>query len=152
MLRSCIALAGAQSTLDAWEQGNAPHPTNDGILSARELSRLDLRGTWLVVLSACDTGLGEARNGEGVLGLRRGFVQAGAQNLLMTLWPISDKWSVEIMKSFYDKAMASGDAPQAMAEVQAEWLAKLRKEKGALLAARIAGPFVLTSRGKVISK
>jgi len=152
MLRSCIALAGAQSTLDAWEQGNAPHPTNDGILSARELSRLDLRGTWLVVLSACDTGLGEARNGEGVLGLRRGFVQAGAQNLLMTLWPISDKWSVEIMKSFYDKAMVSGNAPLAMAEVQAEWLAKLRKEKGALLAARIAGPFVLTSRGKVISK
>jgi CHAT domain-containing protein len=113
---------------------------------------LNLQGTWLVVLSACDTGLGEARNGEGVLGLRRGFVQAGAQNLLMTLWPISDKWSVEIMKSFYDKAMVSGNAPLAMAEVQAEWLAKLRKEKGALLAARIAGPFVLTSRGKLISK
>jgi CHAT domain-containing protein len=152
MLRSCIALAGAQSTLDAWDQGNAPLPTNDGILSARELSRLDLRGTWLVVLSACDTGLGELRNGEGVLGLRRGFVQAGAQNLLMTLWPISDKWSVEIMKSFYEKAMATGDAPQAMAEVQAEWLAKLRKEKGALIAARIAGPFVLTSRGKPTGK
>ena len=87
-----------------------------------------------------------------MLGLRRGFVQAGAQNLLMTLWPISDKWSVEIMKAFYEKAMATGDAPQAMAEVQAEWLAKLRKEKGALIAARIAGPFVLTSRGKPTGK
>ena len=70
----------------------------------------------------------------------------------MTLWPISDKWSVEIMKAFYGKAMTTGDAPQAMAEVQAEWLARLRKEKGALLAARIAGPFVLTSRGKPVGK
>ena len=119
---------------------------------AQEVAMLNLQGTWLVVLSACDTGIGEARSGEGVMGLRRGFVQAGAQNLLMTLWPISDKWSVEIMKAFYEKAMVSGDAPQAMAEVQAEWLAKLRKEKGALIAARIAGPFVLTSRGKPISK
>jgi len=152
MQRSGLALAGAQATLAAWKQGEVPDPDDDGILMAQEVGLLDLKDTWLVVLSACDTGLGEARNGEGVLGLRRGFVQAGAQNLLMTLWPISDKWSVEIMKSFYDKAMASGDAPQAMAEVQAEWLAKLRKEKGALLAARIAGPFVLTSRGKVISK
>lgn len=152
MQRSGLALAGAKNTLDAWKQGLAPPPENDGILSAQEVGSLNLRNTWLVVLSACDTGIGEARSGEGVLGLRRGFVQAGAQNLLMTLWPISDKWSVEIMKAFYEKAMVSGDAPQAMADVQAEWLAKLRKEKGALLAARIAGPFVLTSRGKPIGK
>ena len=56
------------------------------------------------------------------------------------------------MKAFYEKAMVSGNAPQAMAEVQAEWLARLRKEKGALLAARIASPFVLTSRGKPVGK
>lgn len=148
MHRSGLAFAGAQLTIDAWKRGEAPDSENDGILMAQEVRTMELRDTWLVVLSACDTGIGEARNGEGVLGLRRGFVQAGAQNLLMTLWPISDKWSVEIMKAFYEKAMASGNAPQAMADVQAEWLAKLRKEKGALLAARIAGPFVLTSRGK----
>jgi CHAT domain-containing protein/tetratricopeptide (TPR) repeat protein len=152
MHRSGLALAGAQRTLDAWQRGQIPPTHNDGILMAQEVAMLNLQGTWLVVLSACDTGIGEARNGEGVMGLRRGFVQAGAQNLLMTLWPISDKWSVEIMKSFYEKAMATGDAPQAMAEVQAEWLAKLRKEKGALIAARIAGPFVLTSRGKPTGK
>ena len=152
MQRSGLAFAGAQLTLDAWKRGELPDTENDGILMAQEVGTMDLKDTWLVVLSACDTGLGEARNGEGVLGLRRGFVQAGSQNLLMTLWPISDKWSVEIMKAFYEKAMASGNAPQAMADVQAEWLAKLRKEKGALLAARIAGPFVLTSRGKPISK
>ena len=152
MLRSGLALAGAQTTLEAWKRGEVPPTDNDGILTAQEVGALNLRNTWLVVLSACDTGLGEARNGEGVLGLRRGFVQAGAQNLLLTLWPISDKWSVEIMQAFYEQAMVTGDAPQAMADVQAEWLARLRKEKGALLAARIAGPFVLTSRGKPLTK
>jgi len=147
MHRSGLAFAGAQLTLDAWRRGETPDPENDGILMAQEVRSMDLKKTWLVVLSACDTGIGEARSGEGVMGLRRGFVQAGAQNLLMTLWPISDKWSVEIMKAFYEKAMTTGDAPQAMAEVQAEWLGRLRKEKGAVIAARIAGPFVLTSRG-----
>ena len=152
MQRSGLALAGAQATLDAWKRGEVPPAENDGILTAQEVGALNLQNTWLVVLSACDTGIGEARNGEGVLGLRRGFVQAGAQNLLMTLWPISDKWSVEIMKAFYEKAMVSGDAPQAMAEVQAEWLGRLRKEKGVLIAARIAGPFVLSTRGRQPSR
>ena len=148
MQRSGLALAGAQTTLDAWKRGEVPPSENDGILMAQEVGTMDLKDTWLVVLSACDTGVGEARSGEGVLGLRRGFVQAGAQNLLMTLWPISDRWTVGIMKAFYEKAMATGDAPQAMAEVQAEWLARLRKEKGILLAARLAGPFVLSTRGR----
>ena len=152
MQRSGLAFAGAQLTLEAWKRGEVPDTENDGILMAQEVGTMDLKDTWLVVLSACDTGIGEARNGEGVLGLRRGFVQAGAQNLLMTLWPISDRWSVEIMKAFYEKAMASGDAPQAMADVQAEWLSKLRKEKGVLIAARIAGPFVLSTRGRQSTK
>lgn len=77
--------------MNAWKRGEFPDPDNDGILMAQEVVTLDLKGTWLVVLSACDIGLGELRNSEGVMGLRRGFVQAGAQNLLMTLWPISDK-------------------------------------------------------------
>ena len=152
MQRSGLAFAGAQLTLDSWKRGETPDTENDGILMAQEVGTMDLKDTWLVVLSACDTGIGEARSGEGVLGLRRGFVQAGAQNLLMTLWPISDKWSVDIMKAFYEKAMASGDAPQAMADVQAEWLGRLRKEKGVLIAARIAGPFVLSTRGRQSSK
>ena len=148
MQRSGLAFAGAQLTMDAWKRGATPDTENDGILMAQEVGTMDLKDTWLVVLSACDTGIGEARNGEGVLGLRRGFVQAGTQNLLMTLWPISDRWTVDIMKAFYEKAMATGDAPQAMAEVQAKWLGRLRKEKGILLAARLAGPFVLSTRGR----
>ena len=63
-------------------------------------------------LSACDTGSGEARSGEGVMGLRRGFVQAGAQNLLMTLWPVGDKTTVQIMVDFYEAAEKTGMLPK----------------------------------------
>src|SRR5260370_29705502 len=97
MHRSGLALAGAQTTIEAWKRDEVPPVENDGILTAEDVSTLDLQGTWLVTLSACDTGSGQARAGEGVIGLRRGFIQAGAQNLLMTLWPISDEVTVQIM-------------------------------------------------------
>src|SRR5439155_3167428 len=77
MHRSGLALAGAQATLEAWKRGEVPPTDNDGIVTAEEVGGLKLDGTWLVTLSACDTGTGEARSGEGVLGLRRGFIQAG---------------------------------------------------------------------------
>ena len=149
MLRSGLAMASAQNTLDAWKAGKIPAGSDDGIVSAEEVGALHLEGTWLVTLSACDTGGGEARAGEGVLGLRRGFVQAGAQNLLMTLWPISDETTVGIMLDFYSRAFASGDAPGALAEIQREWLVKLRNEKGLLHAVRCAGGFIMSSQGKI---
>jgi CHAT domain-containing protein len=96
MHRSGLALAGAQTTIEAWKREEVPPVENNGILTAEDVSTLDLEGTWLVTLSACDTGSGEARAGEGVMGLRRGFIQAGTQNLLMTLWPISDEVTVQI--------------------------------------------------------
>lgn len=148
MRRSGLALAGAQRTLQLWGEGKRPPAENDGILTAEEVSGLKLDGTWLVVLSACDTGSGEARSGEGVMGLRRGFVQAGTQNLLMTLWPISDQTTVQIMLDFYDAALKSGNAPQALADVQRDWLVKLRKERGLLPAVQLAGPFIMSSQGK----
>src|SRR5208282_2665070 len=96
MHRSGLALAGAQTTIEAWKRDEVPPVENDGILTAEDVSTLDLQGTWLVTLPACDSGSGQARAGEGVMGLRRGFIQAGAQNLLMTLWPISDEVTVQI--------------------------------------------------------
>ena len=120
MHRSGLALAGAQRTLEAWAKGEAPPNDNDGIVTAEEVGGLKLKGTWLVVLSACETGTGQAKAGEGVMGLRRGFIQAGAQNLLMTLWPISDETTVQIMLDFYDRALASGNAPQSLLDVQRE--------------------------------
>src|SRR5207248_2576649 len=75
MHRSGLALAGAQETLRAWGRGETPPMNNDGIVTAEEVGGLKLQGTWLVVLSACESGIGQALAGEGVLGLRRGFIQ-----------------------------------------------------------------------------
>jgi len=147
MRASGIALTGAQATLKAWSEGKAPDPDNDGILTAEEVAGLDLDGTWLVTLSACETGVGKVKSGEGVFGLRRAFMMAGAQNLLMTLWPVSDETTADIMKDFYHRALATGDAPKALAETQRDWLVKLRKEKGLLAAVRDAGPFIMTTMG-----
>ena len=148
MHRSGLALCGAQRTLEAWSRGEVPPIENDGIVTAEEVGGLKLNGTWLVVLSACDTGSGEARAGEGVMGLRRGFIQAGEQNLLMTLWPISDKTTVEIMLDFYEAADKTHNAPQALAEIQRDWLVKLREELGLRAAVKLAGPFIMSSQGK----
>jgi hypothetical protein len=147
MHRSGLALAGAQRTLDAWAKGEVPPSDSDGIVTAEEVGGLKLNGTWLVVLSACDTATGEAKAGEGILGLRRGFIQAGAQNLLMTLWPISDVTTVQIMRDFYDRAFATGNVPQSLMDVQREWLVRLRKENGLLYAVNRAGPFIMSSQG-----
>jgi CHAT domain-containing protein len=104
LLRSGLALAGANLTRD---------PNDDGILTALEASGLNLWGTKLVTLSACDTGVGEVRNGEGVYGLRRAFVLAGAETLVMSLWPVSDYMTREMMTAYYTGLRAGlgrGDA------------------------------------------
>src|SRR5262249_30744552 len=88
LLRSGLALTGANLHSSKGE---------DGILAALEASGLNLWGTKLVTLSACDTGVGEVRTGEGVYGLRRAFVLAGAETLIMSLWPVSDSVTREFM-------------------------------------------------------
>ena len=144
IMRKCgIALTGGQNTLRMWGRGEFPDPSNDGILTAEEVVGLNLFGTWLVTLSACDTGIGELCSGEGVLGLRRAFMMAGAQNLLMTLWPVSDELTPNIMTDFYKEALATHDAAGSLAKVQRDWLVNLRKEKGILAAVRDAGPFAM---------
>ena len=71
------------------------------MLTALEASHLNLWGTQLVTLSACDTGIGEVRNGEGVYGLRRSFLLAGAETLVMSLWPVSDYVTRQMMTTYY---------------------------------------------------
>jgi tetratricopeptide (TPR) repeat protein len=143
MRASGLALSGAQQTLQSWSQRKAPDPETDGVLTAEEVGALNLDGTWLVTLSACETGVGEARSGEGVFGLRRAFMIAGAENLLMTLWPVSDETTSKIMADFYKEALVTGDAPGSLAKVQRDWLVKTREEKGLAAAIREAGPFAM---------
>lgn len=73
----------------------------NGMLTAMEAGSLNLRGTELVVLSACSTGQRDVKNGNGVFGLRRAFEEAGAQSVLMSLWSVSDKEKLKLMQRFY---------------------------------------------------
>ena len=147
LMHSGLALSGAAETLRRWQAGQIPDARNDGIVTAAEVRLLHLNQTWLTVLSACETGAGKVRAGEGVLGLRRAFTQAGTRNLLFTLWPISDRITAGIMQEFYQEALRDQNAPRALAEVQRKWLLKLREDEGTKLAVQLAGPFLLTFQG-----
>ena len=147
MRQSGLAFAGAQRTLEAWRKGEAVAANNDGLVTAEDIGTLDLAGTWLVMLSACNTGLGQSQPGEGVLGLRRGFVMAGAQNLLFTLWPVQDDFTARFIVEFYEAAARSDDAGRALAEIQGKYLKKEREDGSIWSAVRLAGPFVMSSQG-----
>ena len=97
---------------------------DDGVLTALEASRLNLWGTRLVALSACDTGVGEVRNGDGVYGLRRAFVLAGAESLLMSLWPVSDTWTERQMRSYYQNLKLGKGRGESLRLVQLDMLAR----------------------------
>lgn len=145
MHRSGVALAGAEATLKQWGAGRVLDTANDGILTAEEMAGLDLDGTWLVVLSACETGLGEARSGEGVLGMRRGLMQAGAENLLLTLWPVADRETALFMVDFYRNLKGGAQSPARIASaVQGAYLREFREKQGITAAVKLAGPFILS--------
>ena len=121
LLRSGLALAGANT----WLQGMPlPAEAEDGILTAEDVSGLDLLGTKLVVLSACETGLGEVQVGEGVFGLRRAFVMAGAKTLIMSLWKVPDRQTQELMEDFYQRILAGEARAEALRQAQLAMKAK----------------------------
>ena len=97
LTRSCLMLAGATIALNGQ---HLPDGVDDGILTAKEISKMDLRGADLVVLSACQTGIGEIK-GDGVFGLQRGFKKAGVQSILMSLWKVDDEATMLLMTQFY---------------------------------------------------
>ncbi|NNK82813.1 MAG: CHAT domain-containing protein, partial [Flavobacteriaceae bacterium] len=98
LMRSGLILAGANY---AWKNGSNPYKDENGVLTALEISNLDLSNTDMVVLSACKTGLGDIDGSEGVYGLQRAFKMAGVDIIVMSLWEVPDKETVEFMNSFY---------------------------------------------------
>jgi CHAT domain-containing protein len=110
LLRSGLALAGA----------NLRHSgeKDDGILTAAEVAQMDLRGTQLVVLSACETGVGEVQNGEGVYGLRRALVLAGAETQVTSLWKVADEATKDLMVDYYQRLLKGEGRSEALRNAQ----------------------------------
>jgi len=126
LLRSAIVLAGANASL--YKKTPAEH-AEDGLLTALDVTGMDLTGTDLVVLSACETGLGVVQAGDGIYGLRRAFTIAGAKTQIVSLWKVPDYETKELMVSFYTKLVNGKGKAEALRESQREMIAKLRKEK-----------------------
>ena len=125
LLRSGLALAGANRSL-----GGDP-TASDGILTAQKVLGLNLHGTDLVVLSACQTGLGDVQNGEGVYGLRRAFSQAGAEGLVLSMWSVPDLETKELMVEFYRNIDSKGmNRAEALRQAALKEMKKTRARYG----------------------
>jgi CHAT domain-containing protein len=106
LLRAALVLAGAQA---------APSGArDDGLATALEIAGMNLRGTQLVVLSACDTGRGEVRAGQGVFGLRRALVVAGAETVVSSLWRVDDDATRDLMSRHYAKLLKGDGRAEAL--------------------------------------
>ena len=114
LTRSGLLMSGANNALMGIEM---PEEIDNGILTAKEIAGLDLRGLDLVVLSACQTGLGEI-TGDGVFGLQRGFKKAGAQSLLISLWKVDDQATQMLMTQFYANLIKGQSKYEALREAQ----------------------------------
>ena len=140
LLRSGLILAGANQR----RSGAA----EDGILTASEVTALDLWGTRLVVLSACDTGLGEVKNGDGVYGLRRALVLAGAQSQVMSLWQVADRPTRELMVDYYKGLQQGQGRSEALRNVQLQMLRRRDRQHPYYWAAFIESGEWATLEGK----
>jgi CHAT domain-containing protein len=114
LLYSGLILAGGNH---AWTT-ETPEGIEDGILTADEISRLNLTNARLVVLSACQTGLGEVKNSEGVFGLQRAFKLAGVETLIMSLWEVDDSATKNLMDAFYQQWLSGKSKQEAFKEAQ----------------------------------
>jgi CHAT domain-containing protein len=119
-LKSGLLLAGVQNTIN----GKQPEYSNNGILTAEEAKSLNLKDTELVVLSACETGLGDNLVGEGVIGLQRAFMIAGAKSIIMSLWSVSDEKTQKLMTLFYTNWIQNN-----MSKEEALYQAKIEMKK-----------------------
>ncbi len=124
LLRSGLMLTGAS---DADKVKVGLDSSNNGIITSYEAMNLDLKGTNLVVLSACETGLGEIKAGEGVYGLQRAFLVAGAEAIVMSLWKVDDAATQLLMSNFYTNWTKSGDKQKAFKQAQLQLMTKYKE-------------------------
>lgn len=145
LYRSGLVLHGAKKSIAAT---TPPDPLRDDILFASDVATLPLQNTELVTLSSCQSALGESLSGEGVLGLRRGFANAGARHLLLTLWPVSDATTPDYMRRFYELAEETGHLSQSAWQAQREGLSTVDTDYPEQLefAVLTMGPFILCQR------
>lgn len=115
LTRTGLIMSGANHILEGEE---LPDNVEDGILTAKEIADVDLRGLDLVVLSACQTGLGDISQGEGVFGLQRGFKKAGANSILMSLWEVNDEATQILMTQFYKNLVSGQSKRQSLLSAQ----------------------------------
>lgn len=127
LLRSGLAFAGANRLARGQQIAKGQE---DGILTAAEVTGIDLNGTELVVLSACDTGLGEIKRGNGVSGLRRAFKIAGAQNIIMSLWSVPDVETSWLMEEFYRNYLNGDNSAVALNKAKAALRKRLIERDG----------------------
>ncbi len=115
MFRSGLVLAGGNN---AWRGEPAIPGKEDGILTAYEIAQMDLSNTDLVVLSACETALGDVQGTEGVIGLQRAFKMSGAKQVLVSLWSVYDKPTMELMTLFYRNRLSGLPTREALRNAQ----------------------------------
>ncbi|MBF0144391.1 MAG: CHAT domain-containing protein [Magnetococcales bacterium] len=120
LLRSGLAFAGINRNASLLGEIDTD---NDGVLTAMEVLGLNLAGTRLAVLSACETGLGEIHEGEGVYGLRRSFQEAGAEAVISSLWEVSDAGTQALMTGLYGRLAEGKSVHDALLESQRAMLA-----------------------------
>ena len=139
--RSGLVFAGA----------NRPeaNPSDDGYLTAAEATAMDLEGTELVTLSACETGLGGVQSGEGVYGLQRSLAVAGARSTLLSLWKVDDALTATFMERYYNKLKAGQGRADALRDTQAEF----REHKNSIYNdIRVWGAFQLSGDWRALPK
>ncbi|MDJ0533340.1 MAG: CHAT domain-containing protein [Xenococcaceae cyanobacterium MO_207.B15] len=122
LFRSGLVFAGV-------EKGQSGGNDDDGVFTAYEGTLLNLVGTQLVVLSACDTGIGDISAGEGIYGLRRAFVIAGSESQLISLWKVDDNATKDLMVTYYEGLKAGEGRREALHQIQRDWLTGKKGEK-----------------------
>lgn len=125
LLRSGLILASARKSL-AGTSGADISSNDNGVLTAYEAMNLNLEGTNLVILSACETGLGDIKSGEGVYGLQRAFQVAGAEALIMSLWKVDDAATQQLMTNFYTNWIKLGNKQKAFKQAQLQLMTQYK--------------------------